>query len=131
MKKVNIKARIKRNRLDELAGEYYQDENSEIVKCLNSRNKNALVGIKRPDGIYTVIGEEYVYYLIESGVDGEIAHGDILKILKENAWAKGKTGQFEFVQINQQDYVWFLNGGVMNTMWNLIILLNNANSAIK
>lgn len=128
MGKVNIKARIRRNKFDELAGEYYQDENSELVKKLNGLNKKALVGIKRPDGIYTIIGENCVYYLTESGKEGEISHNDILIILRENALSKGKKGEFDFVQVSPQDYVWFLNGGVMNTMWNLIMLIDNANS---
>ena len=129
MTKVNLKARIRRNKFDELAGEYYQDEYSEIVKYLNGKNKKALLGIKRDDGIYTIIGEESDYYLTEAGVEGGISHTDLLEILRENAMAKGKKGQFDFVQVNQQDSIWFENGGVMNTMWNLIILLNNANNA--
>ena len=129
MTKVNLKARIRRNKFDELAGEYYQDKNSEIDKYLNGKNKKALLGIKRDDGIYTIIGEESIYYLTEAGVEGEISHKDLLEILRENAVANGKKGQFDFVQVNQQDSIWFENGGVMNTMWNLIILLNNANNA--
>ena len=131
MKNVNIKARIRRNKFDELAGEYYQDENSEIVKYLNNRNKKALLGIKRPDGVYTIIGETSVYYVTELGKEGEISHSDFLKILRENAMAKGKKGQFDFVQVNQQDYVWLLNGGAMNAMWNTIMLLDNNNKATK
>jgi hypothetical protein len=131
MGKVNLNARIRRNKFDELAGEYYQDENSEIVKYLNSKNLKALLGIKRPDGIYTIIGEECVYYLTESGVEGEISHKDVLTILRENAMAKGKSGHFDFVLVNQQDYVWFLNIETMNAMWNLIMLLNRASNATE
>jgi hypothetical protein len=87
-------------------------------------DKKALVGIKRPDGIYTVIGEEFVYYLTASGKEGQIANNDLLIILRENALAKGKRGHFEFLQVNEQDAVWFLDMKVMNAMWNLILLLN-------
>jgi hypothetical protein len=76
LKMKNIKARVKRNKLDELAGIYYKDENSGIVKHLNSINKVALLGIQRGDGIYTIIGESWIYYLTVSGTAGKISHGN-------------------------------------------------------
>lgn len=128
MVKVNIKARIRRNKLDVLADNYYRDENSELVKHLNSINKKALVGIQREDGVYTIIGEEYIYYSTVLGVESEISNKDLLVILRKNAMNLGKTGNFEFININERDAVWFKNIETMNAMWNTILLLNNANN---
>ena len=127
MKNVNIKARIRRNKFDKLAGECYQDENSEIVKYLNSINKKAFLGIKRGDGVYTIIGEDRIYYLTDAGTQGEILHGDFLDILKKNALSLGKTGQFDFVKVNERDSVWLLNAENMNAMWNVVMLLYDSN----
>lgn len=123
MKSINIKARIKRNKFDELAGKYYQDENSEIIDSLKKENKKALLGIKRDDGVYTIIGEESIYYKTESGVNGEMSHEEFINVLTKNALAKGKTGQFEYIIANEQDSVWLLNAETMNAMWNTILLL--------
>jgi hypothetical protein len=125
MKRINIEARIKSNKLDELAGGFYQDANSQITKDLRKKNKAALLGIKREDGVYTIIGEEYTYYSTSSGVVGEISHEDFLKILKDNAFNLGKSGEFHFVNINGSDSIWVLNGPTMNAIWNTIILLHD------
>lgn len=120
-----IEARIKRNQFKELAGEYYRDNNSEIVQKLNNNGKSAYVGIERDGKTYTIIGEKSVYYLTETGVDGEILISDFLKILKENAWTIGKAGNFEFIKINDQDSIWVSNGEIMNAMWNTLLLLDD------
>jgi hypothetical protein len=105
MKKVKLKARIRRNMLDKLSGNYYLDEDSGLVKRLNSLKKSALVGIQREDGVYTVIGEERVYYSTLSGVEGEIAIDDFLAILQKNALSLGKTAPYEFVEINEREVI--------------------------
>lgn len=125
MKSVSIKARIKRNKLDVLAGKYYVDDNSDIVKYLNSLDKKALVGIQREDGIYTIIGEENVYYLSALGIEGAIPLGEFLQILSKNALALGKTALFEFIKIKEDDAIWLQNAHTMNAMWNTMLLLNN------
>lgn len=124
MKNINIKARIKRNRLDELAGEFYRDETSFIVKELNDKNRKALLGIQSDDGKYTILGEESVYYRTSSGFEGEIPYAMFLKILTENAWSLGKTGDFEVVKISEKDSIWVLNAATMTAMWNTILLLD-------
>jgi hypothetical protein len=125
MKEVNINARIKRNKLDELAGIYYKEDNSIIVQYLNSKNKKALLGIQREDGIYTIVGEEFIYYSTDSEDEGEISHGEFLEILKNNALDIGKRGTFQFVKVNEMDEVWLLDGPTMNALWNTILLLYN------
>lgn len=125
MEKVNISARIKRNKLDELAGIYYKEDNSIIVEYLNSKNKKALLGIQREDGIYTIVGEEFIYYSTDSGDEGEISHGEFLEILKNNALDIGKKRTFQFVKVNEKDAVWILDGPTMNAMWNTILLFYN------
>lgn len=123
MKKINIKARIRRNKLDSLAGESYRAENSEIVQYLNSKNKKAILGIQREDGIYTIIGEEYIYYSTKSGIEGSIENKYFLDILSKNATSLGKSGDFEFIKVNEKYYVWLQNAETMNALWNTILLL--------
>ncbi len=125
MKQINIEARVKRNNFTKLAGESYCDKNSPIVQDLNKFNKKALLGIQRRDGVYTIIGEEFVYYLTSLGVKGEILHKDFLDILKRNAFSAGKSGNFEHLDINESDSIWILNGPTMNAMWNTILLLSD------
>jgi hypothetical protein len=124
MRKINIKAKIRRNKFDEFAGKYYRDENSEIVKYLAGLGKKALLGIQKEDGIYTIVGESSIYYLTSTGVEGEISQKDFLKLLHQNAWALGKKGDFEFLKVNEQDQVWLKDASTMSAMWNTILLLD-------
>lgn len=78
-----IRARIKRNRFDFYAGEFYQDNDSDFIRELKQKGFPALVGIKRNDGIYTVLGNDFIYYRSSSDMEGQIQHGDFLKILSE------------------------------------------------
>lgn len=126
MKNVNLKARIRRNRLDKLSGNYYLDENSGLVNQLKNLKKSALVGIQREDGVYTVIGEERVYYLTPSGVEGEIATEDFLVILQRNGFSLGKKAPHEFVEIDKREFIWVMNGEVMCALWNTMLLLHGA-----
>lgn len=123
MKKSIFNARIKRNDLITEAGIYFRDEDSELIRHLNSIGKKALVGIEREDGIYTILGEQYVYYKTEKGETGEIFIKNFNDILGKNARSKGKRGDFEYVQINDNQTVWLLNIFVMNALWNTILFL--------
>jgi hypothetical protein len=109
--------------LDKLSGNYYVAERSPIITQLNAVNKPALVGIQREDAIYTIIGPENVYYLTPSGTEGEIVIGDLLNILRENAWRLGKTAKYEFVALNDTDVIWVMNPHVMSALWNTLLLL--------
>ncbi|TJZ53597.1 hypothetical protein FAZ15_16310 [Sphingobacterium olei] len=126
MKSVNIKARIKRNLLAKLSGKYYRDEGSDIIQYLNKNNVKALVGIQQDDGIYTIIGTEKIYYLTPSMTKGEIVIGDFLTILNQVAFTFGKSEKYEFIKINEHDYVWVMNLETMNALWNTMLLLYNA-----
>jgi hypothetical protein len=126
MKKGALRARIRRNGLATLAGNYYLDEEAGLVSQLNSLQKGALVGIQRVDGVYTVLGEERIYYLTPSGVAGEIAIGDFLVILQEHALSLGKTAPYEFVPLSGGELVWVMNGQVMSALWNTLLLLHSA-----
>ncbi|GGH32930.1 hypothetical protein FAZ19_23465 [Sphingobacterium alkalisoli] len=126
MKSVDIKARIKRNLLDKLSGKYYRDESSDIIQYLNKNNVKALVGIQQDDGIYTIIGTEKIYYLTPSMTKGEIVIGDFLTILNQVALTFGKSEKYEFIKVNEHDYVWVMNLETMNALWNTMLLLYNA-----
>jgi hypothetical protein len=124
MKKGALHARIRRNGLAKLAGNYYLDEEAGLVRQLNSLQKGALVGIQRADGVYTVLGQESIYYLTPSGVAGEIASEDFLVILQKNALSLGKTAPHEFIQLDGGALIWVMNGKVMNALWNTLLLLH-------
>ncbi|WP_044000386.1 hypothetical protein [Hymenobacter swuensis] len=99
------------------------DEQSPLVQHLNQTNRDALVGIQRADGVYTVIGQEHVYYATPAGAAGAIAIADLLTILRKNALRLGKRAPFEFVEINETDCIWVMNSQVMNALWNTLLLL--------
>ncbi|MGI4873142.1 MAG: hypothetical protein ACRYFX_18435 [Janthinobacterium lividum] len=124
MKRNILAARIRRNQLDKLSGNCYIEEQSQIIKHLNDINKNALVGIQRADGVYTIIGSENVYYSMSSGTEGKIVIGDFLNILGTNAMRLGKKAKYEFVEINDTDSIWVMNSEVMSALWNTLLLLN-------
>ncbi|PSL30042.1 metallophosphoesterase [Chitinophaga ginsengisoli] len=125
---VNYKARIKRKRLDEYAGEAFRDENAAIVKHLNNAGKKALFGIQQADGMYTIVGEDTVYYLSPSGKFGEIPLGDFLKLLKDHAYRLGRTGVFDFLPIDDSEQVWLKDARTMSVMWGIMSLLDDFNN---
>lgn len=121
---MNIEARIKRNKLDELAGKFYQNSNSDFITNLQQKGFTALVGIKRKDGIYTVIGENCTFFCSKSGEERQISHQDFLEILKKNALKLGKSEEFDFLEIKKDCFIWILNIQTMNAIWNTILLLH-------
>lgn len=123
MKPINIKARIKRNKLDIVAGKNYRNEESEIVKYLRKTNKDAILGIENENGLYTILGEEKVYYRNKNGVEGDISLKTILEILKANALSQAKHGEFDFLKIDEDNSIWLIDPQVMNAMWNTMLLL--------
>jgi len=125
--KINIlKSRIKRNNLQEYAGQYFRDDSSSIITTLNKDGKQALVGIEREDGVYTIIGRKFVYYSTEHGFKGEIPIKKFSNILNFNAINKGKKGNLGYVEINEKkDIVWLYNRATMESLWNLIIWIEN------
>jgi hypothetical protein len=123
MKNLNVEARIKRNGLRVIAGEFYRDANSHIVKDLNCKDKKALLGIQENDAkYYTIIGENLVYYMNKFGVEGEITHANFLKTLNVNAISKGKSRAFDFIDIDENNSIWLMNASTMNALWNTILL---------
>lgn len=123
MKRINLKARIKRNMLDTLSAENYRDEHSEIIQYLNNLGADILVGIERKDGIYTLIGTETIYYMTPSMVQEKLPIKDFLCILQATAMTNGKMAIYEFIKINKNASIWVMNTQVMNALWNTMLLL--------
>ncbi len=125
MVKTNIlKARIKRNNLEKNAGKFFVDENSEIVKLLKKENKEALLGIYREDGIYTILGKKFVYFSTLSGDKDQIELKDFSNILQNNAMKKGKLfASYKYLKLDGQKKIWLYNKATMNSLWNTILLL--------
>jgi hypothetical protein len=124
MKGKNIKARIKRNMLAELSGKYFIDEEADLVKDLNRRGKNAFLGIQREDNIYTIIGEDKIYYSTSLDNEYEISINEFLEILSREALRSGKFQSFEFVNIKNDIYIWVMNAQTMNALWNTMLLFD-------
>lgn len=117
-----VKARIKRNKLIDLAGDHFRDEHSEIVQLLKGRGYDALLGIQREDGVYTIIGEKALYYSTATGFEGTIALEDFKAILTRNAMSKGKSAVYEYVKIDESSEVWVKNAYTMNALWNTMLM---------
>lgn len=127
MKSINIKARIKRNKLDQLAGTCFRDENDEIVKKFNLYNTKAFLGIQRDDGIYTILGDKSAYYSTDQGVEKQITLEDLLELLSSNALKRGKHNHYEFLEISESNSMWVKDTQTMNALWNTILLLSDNN----
>ncbi|EDM35227.1 hypothetical protein PBAL39_13382 [Pedobacter sp. BAL39] len=124
VKKINVNARIRRNMLAELSGSYFKDENSDFIIHLNSGGKDALVGIQREDGVYTVIGNEKIYYLTLSGIESEISINEFLDILSRETLSKGKSYKYEFIKVKANESIWIMNADTMNALWNTMLLFD-------
>ncbi len=124
-----LKAKVKRNGLQESAGKYFRDETSEIIESLNKKGKTALVGIQNGNGIYTILGEEFVYYSIMSGDQKEMRIKDFSELLHINAlntgkWQfKWKKSKYEFLKISDQEKIWLHNKSTMESLWNTVLWL--------
>lgn len=118
-----IEARIKRNDFEKLAGKFYRDHDSQIIRDLQKSGKSGLLGIQKGTSIYTIIGDEFIYYSTEAGVEREITHSSFLKLLKQNAMKLGKKASFEFLEIEKQNSIWIYNGAMMSAIWNTVQLL--------
>lgn len=123
--KINIlKARIKRNNLKRYAKKYFIDETSETIRLLNSEEKKALVGIKKDDSLYTVLGEEFVYYSSLSGKKGKIKLNVFSNNLHEETLRKGKIfARYKYIKIENGEKVWLNNKLTMQALWNTILYL--------
>lgn len=119
-KKNIVLARIKRSKLDEVAGEYYRNHESSVVK----RFKNAFVGIQREDGLYTIIAEECIYYSTDSGTENKLPLSEFLICLKKSAFIQGKKGNFEYLRIENDDLIWLLSPHTVCAIWNIVQLLD-------
>lgn len=121
-----LKAKIRRNNLQDFAGKFFKDDTSQIIKKLNSGGKEALFGIERQDGIYTIIGKSAVYYSTIDGFEKEMPLRIFSNILSNNAMEKGKNADFEYIKIDQNDsFIWVNNRSTMESIWNVVIWLEN------
>ena len=123
MKSNYLKERIKINNLEKNAGKYFVDESSEIIKILNEEGKKTLLGIKK-NHIYTILGEEYVFYSALCGNKGEINLSEFSDILHDNALNKGKLfSSYKYVTIDNNVKIWLKNYSTMKSLWNTLLWL--------
>lgn len=124
--KLNIlNAKIKRNNLEEYAGEYFRDNNSQIVLDMKKSGDDALFGIEKENGVYTIIGEKYAYFSTPLGKNQKISLERFSKFLHSNAMNKGKKARYEFLDFENEHEVWVLNINVMSAFLNIILWLEN------
>lgn len=112
-------ARVKRQKINVHAGRYFKDDSSELINSLKNEGKKALIGIGRDDGVYTVLGEEYVYYCTTSGKKYEMLLQEFSDAISHNAIMKRKWRRFKYMKVNGEK-VWLHNRltmyGLMNVM---------------
>jgi len=128
MKLSVLKAKVKRNNLVKYAGKHFIDENSEIIKQLKAQGKDALLGIQNRKGVYTIIGEKFVYYSTTSGKNGEISLKEFTNELHDNGCRIGKgylklKFLYKNIVLNNNDKVWLNNSDTMFSLWNTILWL--------
>ncbi len=120
-----LKAKVRRNGFIISAGKYYKDESSEIVKKLKSKGEKALIGIQKKNGIYTVIGQDFIHYLTPNGKHGKILLNEFIKELEQNlsrkktSWLMSRLTHRNIV-LSNSDKVWLCNSDVLYTLWNTI-----------
>lgn len=128
MKINHLKNRIKQNKLKEYAGKHFVDENSEIISSFKKDGKKALLGIKRRDGVYTIIGEDYVYYNSNTGKEEKIPLSAFSNFLHENGLKKGKLfARYKYVKITNCNKIWLKNKSTMSALWNTVLWLEQEN----
>ena len=131
--KINIlKARIERNNLKVYAKNYFVDENSKIIKFLREEGEKALVGIKRDDKIYTILGERFVYYSSPSGKKERLSLSTFSNLLHKEAMRKGKLfATYKYLKIGENEKIWLNNRKTMEAMWNTVLYLIGNSSNIE
>jgi len=127
--KLNVlRAKVKRNNFVGYAGEYFVDETSEIIKKLNAEGKRALLGIQNRKGVYTVVGERFVYYKTSSGKSEKISLKAFSEELHYNSCRIGKgylkiKFMYNNIVLSNDDKVWLQNSDTMFSLWNTILWL--------
>lgn len=125
-----LNAKIRRNNFVGFAEEYFINGDSETVKMLNSSGESALIGIEnKKKGVYTIIGEQFIYYSTSIGKEGKAALRDFIEDLQRNQSIVG-TGYFKIrfayknIILNNGDKVWLHNSNTMYSLWNTILWLD-------
>lgn len=95
---------------------------------MNAQGKKALLGIQNIKGVYTIIGEHFVYYLTSSGKNGEISLKEFTDELHENGCRIGKgylklKFLFKNIILSNNDKVWLHNANTMFSLWSTILWL--------
>ncbi|WP_299902696.1 hypothetical protein [uncultured Aquimarina sp.] len=123
MKTNILKARIKRNNLEKHAGSNFVDESSKIIDNLRNEGKKVLLGIQKNDNLYTILGEEHVFYSSLKGNKGKISLSEFSEILHNNAMRKEKVfASYKYITIDN-DRIWLKNKSTMKSLWNTILWL--------
>ena len=122
---MNLNARLTRNRFREVAGEYFQYDGSPLLEELNSDGINALVGIQRGDGAYTILSYDQLHYRTDDGTVGSIDYKDILEKFRDISFDNGKKKKYEYF-IFEKDRIWFHNESVFCAFWNTVSFLHQS-----
>ncbi len=124
MKIEYLKKWIKQNRLIEFAGRHFIDDNSDVVQNLRNQGEKALLGIKQNNNIYTILGENAVFYSTATGGRGKISLDDFSNVLQDYGLKKGKIfSSFKYLKINKEESIWLKNKRTMSALWNTVIWL--------
>lgn len=122
--RINIlKGRIARSRLEEYAGGDYEGLQGELVQQLQKQGKKVLVGIQNEEGMYTLLGEDGLYYCDSNGEEGKLDYSTLLEAFRRfrfNGFVRGH----EWMPIQTTDTlpettIWLKDGYVLNALWNI------------
>lgn len=117
-----LKARLERNGLKKYADKHFTDETSPVVNKLKQEGKDAVIGIQRKDGAYTVLGEKFIYYSTPLGEKGQLPLSVFSNELHENGMSKGKLfARYKYLKLKNGHRVWLKNKLTMCALWNTLL----------
>ncbi|CAM1368146.1 hypothetical protein [Tenacibaculum xiamenense] len=118
-----IRKRAESLSFSQIAGEFYINENSSTIKSLKKTGGEAFLGIRNKEGLYTVIGKDYLFFCDRSGFEKRVLNKDLWGIIKRKLRTMSKNDHIEFIQISDNDSIWVLNTSMFSIISSLILFL--------
>lgn len=118
-----LKKRAFKNDFFEIAGKFYLANDSDLIKRLQQKNNSEVYfGIHNESGVYTVIGERYIFFG-RAGIDKKIANTEFLGKAKKGMREQGKNRKYEYLQVGENDSVWVYNIQMLCVIVHLTLFL--------
>ena len=124
MKMNNLNRRIEKNQLAKLAGEYFVDTNSTLIRDLRKQGLDVFVGIRKDEHTWTILGDHIVIYSTINENFGKTTIDEFLECLKSYTLARGKSENYEYIRLGD-DEIWVDKPAVMTALWNTALFLRD------